>query len=277
MHVLQLPSALMHVLLPSALMHVLQLPSALTNACASYHQLLSMHVLQLPSALTNACATVTISSYQCMCYSYHQLLSMHVLVTISSYQCMCYWAIQAGLLTPLTFARHRLSPMAAFTSSAYFFHNGRQWQWICEFYTANFKGIFGGPWSACVWQQAITCCLCYRMPQNAFSPRNHGLLASQKMMQRPFFPNLHPLSPEMFATATLVAFVLLCNSRFNFHCYTQREATPTQKLAQKWRCDLLQLFAQKITKGIHSCKPASLNRPRVTISSYQSMCYNYQT
>ena len=27
-----------------------------------------------------------------------------------------YWAIQAGLLTPLTFARHRLSPLAAFIS-----------------------------------------------------------------------------------------------------------------------------------------------------------------
>ena len=29
-----------------------------------------------------------------------------------------YWAIQAGLLTPLTFAWHRLSPLAAFTSGA---------------------------------------------------------------------------------------------------------------------------------------------------------------
>ena len=36
-----------------------------------------------------------------------------------------YWAIQAGLLTPLTSARHRLSPLAAFTSGAYFLHNGR--------------------------------------------------------------------------------------------------------------------------------------------------------
>ena len=35
-----------------------------------------------------------------------------------------YWAIQAGLLTPLTFARHRLSPLAAFTSGAYFLHKG---------------------------------------------------------------------------------------------------------------------------------------------------------
>ena len=55
-----------------------------------------------------------------------------------------YWVIQAGLLTPLTFAQHRLSPLAAFTSGVYFLHNGRRWQWICEFYIANFKGIFGG-------------------------------------------------------------------------------------------------------------------------------------
>ena len=37
-----------------------------------------------------------------------------------------YWAVQAGLLTPLTFARHCSSPLAAFTSGAYFLHNGRQ-------------------------------------------------------------------------------------------------------------------------------------------------------
>ena len=36
-----------------------------------------------------------------------------------------YWAVQAGLLTPLTFTRHRLSPSAVFTSGAYFLHNGR--------------------------------------------------------------------------------------------------------------------------------------------------------
>ena len=35
-----------------------------------------------------------------------------------------YWAIQAELLTPLTCARHRLSPLAAFTSGAYFLHTG---------------------------------------------------------------------------------------------------------------------------------------------------------
>ena len=40
----------------------------------------------------------------------------------------CYWVVQAGLLTPLTFAWHRLSPLAAFTSSAYFLHNDSEWK-----------------------------------------------------------------------------------------------------------------------------------------------------
>ena len=44
---------------------------------------------------------------------------------------------------------------------------------------------------------------------------------------------LHPPSPVFFATATVLAFVLLRNSRFSFYCYTQREATPTQKSARK--------------------------------------------
>ena len=161
-----------------------------------------------------------------------------------------YWVVQVGLLTPLTFALHRLSSLAAFTSCAYFLHNGRQWLWICKFYTANFKDIFGGPPSECV----ITCRSCYRMPQNAFFSRSHDLQVSQKTMQRHFSSNLHPLSQVIFATAVL-AFVLL----HNFHCYTHCEATPTQKSARKWRRDLSWLLARKITKGIHLCKPASLN------------------
>ena len=38
-----------------------------------------------------------------------------------------YWAVQAGLLTLLTFAWHRISPLAAFTSSAHFLYN-QQWK-----------------------------------------------------------------------------------------------------------------------------------------------------
>ena len=80
---------------------------------------------------------------------------------------------------------------------------------------------------------AITCCLGYRMLQNKMLLWTCDLLVSQKTMQRHFFSTLHPLSMVIFATATVLAFVLLRDSRFDFHCYTQREATPTQKLVQK--------------------------------------------
>ena len=99
------------------------------------------------------------------------------------------------------------------------------------------------------------------MPQNTFFPQTHDLLVSPKNDTKTRFSILHPLSLVIFATATVVVFVLLCNSRFNFHCYKQRETTPTQKSAWKWHCNLSQLLARKITKGIHSCKPASLNCP----------------
>ena len=71
------------------------------------------------------------------------------------------------------------------------------------------------------------------MPQNAFFLRTCDLLASQKTMQRHFFSTLHPLFAVIFATATVLAFVLLHDSRFNFHCYTQREAMPAKKSARK--------------------------------------------
>ena len=71
------------------------------------------------------------------------------------------------------------------------------------------------------------------LAQNAYFPQTRDRLVSQKTTQRHLFSTLHPLSTVIFATATVLAFVLLRESRFNFHCYTQREATPTQKLARK--------------------------------------------
>ena len=83
------------------------------------------------------------------------------------------------------------------------------------------------------------------MPPNAFfSPHELAIFWSAKKRRKDIFSHLVPV---IFATATVVAFVLLCNSRFNFHCYTQREATPTQKPARKWRCDLSRRLARKIT------------------------------
>ena len=88
---------------------------------------------------------------------------------------------------------HCLSPLAAFTSGAYFLQNGRRWQWICEVYTANFKGYFEGLLSECVWQQATTCCSCYRMPTTAFFPHKLTIFwSTEKLCKDTFF---HPPSP----------------------------------------------------------------------------------
>ena len=71
-------------------------------------------------------------------------------------------------------------------------------------------------------------------PKTRFFLRTRDLLVSQKTTQRHFFSTLNPLSTVTFATATVLAFVRLRNSRFNFHCYTQREAG----LFRNWpRCD----------------------------------------
>ena len=99
------------------------------------------------------------------------------------------------------------------------------------------------------------------MPQNAFFSTKSRSSGQQKNDADTFFPTLHALSPVIFATATVVAFVLLRNSRFNLHYYTQHEATPTQKSPQKWRCNLSQLLAWKITKSIHSCKTSFTELP----------------
>ena len=67
-----------------------------------------------------------------------------------------------------------------------------------------------------------------------FIPQNRDLLVGQKNDAKTlFFPTLHPLSLVISATAAVVAFVRLRNSRFNFHCYTFREATPTPKSAHE--------------------------------------------
>ena len=99
------------------------------------------------------------------------------------------------------------------------------------------------------------------MPQNAFFSTNSRYSGQQKTMQRHFFPTLHPLSTVIFATATVLAFVLLRDSRFNFHCYTQCEAVPTKKSARKCAATSRN-FLCEITKYIHSSKPALLNHPK---------------
>ena len=75
-----------------------------------------------------------------------------------------------------------------------------------------------------------------------FFLRTRDLLVSKKTTQRRFIFTLHPLSTVIFATATVLAFVQLRNSSFNFH----REATPTQKLARKGATTSHDFFAERL-------------------------------
>ena len=68
------------------------------------------------------------------------------------------------------------------------------------------------------------------------------IFRSAKKRHKDIFSILHPLSLVIFATATVLAFVLLCNSRFNFHCYTQREAMPTHKYLGVINVRFLEVF-----------------------------------
>ena len=63
------------------------------------------------------------------------------------------------------------------------------------------------------------------------------------------FPTIHPFSPVIFATATVVAFVLLSNSRFSSHGYTQREATPYSEVGPEMTLRLLATCCAKDYKG----------------------------
>ena len=68
---------------------------------------------------------------------------------------------------------------------------------------------------------------------NNLMPQNSRSSGPPKNDAKTLYSTLHPLFTVVFATAAVLAFVLLRNSSFNFHCYTQREATPTQKSARK--------------------------------------------
>ena len=70
-------------------------------------------------------------------------------------------------------------------------------------------------------------------PKRFFSTNSRSSVQPKIDAKTIFFFTLHPLSTVIFATATVLAFVLLRDSRFSFHFYTQREATPTQKSARK--------------------------------------------
>ena len=74
--------------------------------------------------IMNYCNLIAVQPERCVPHPFLKIT--HNRNNIYSDFDVVYWAIQVGLLAPLTFAQHRLSPLAAFTSGAYFLHNGRR-------------------------------------------------------------------------------------------------------------------------------------------------------
>ena len=83
-----------------------------------------VYVYALMQCQFQSLITVVVVLIMCIYHVLTNALSTHIIdINLNTIFC---WAIQVGLLTPLTFAQHRLSPLGAFTSGAYFLHNGRQ-------------------------------------------------------------------------------------------------------------------------------------------------------
>ena len=95
------------------------------------------------------------------------------------------------------------------------------------------------------------------MPQNAFFSSTNSRSSGQpkKDAKTLFFSTCHPLSAVFFATATVLAFVLL---RDSFKLYTAW-SNAYSEIRPEVRCDLSRLLARKITKCIHS-----RNKPRAS-------------
>ena len=73
--------------------------------------------------------------------------------------------------------------------------------------------------------------------------------AGKRCKLKHFLPILHHLSPVILANVTVVAVVLIRNSRYSFHCYTQREAKATQKSPRKWQVRHFETSCSKDYKG----------------------------
>ena len=120
--------------------------------------------------------------------------------------------------------------------------------------------------SECDWQQAITYCSCYRIPQNAsffLCVCVHALAIFwlAKSDGKTLFSPLITFPLSFLQTQQqwhLYCFAVLGSASTVIHSVKQRLL---RKRPGSGSCDLSRLLAQKIMKGVHSCKPASLNCP----------------
>ena len=129
-----------------------------------------------------------------------------------------------------------------------------QWKAVTvnyKVYSANFKGIFEGLQSECLWSLITSnnlLLVLQKSPRGIYSMNSwsSGPPKNDQKIRWHFLSILHHLSHVIFANTTVATSALLLNSRLNFHCYIQRKLVPTQKLAWKWQ---LGPFVTSSTKG----------------------------
>ena len=99
-------------------------------------------------------------------------------------------------------------------------------------------------------------------PKRIFSTNSRSC-AQPKNDAKTLFPTIHRgcYSTVFFSTATVLAFVLLRDSRFNFHCHTQREATPTRKSARKCAATSRDFLRERLQSAFTLANRVSLNHP----------------
>ena len=116
--------------------------------------------------------------------------------------------------------------------------------------------------------------LLWDAPKRIFSTNSRSSGQPKNDAKTLFFPTLHPLSTVIFATATVLAFVLLRDSRFNFHCYTQKSA---RKCAATSRDFLRESLQSTFTLANQICWIAQQTRPRTKVGLVflQNQCGPY--
>ena len=145
-----------------------------------------------------------------------------------------------------------LSPLAVITFGAYFLHSRRSDSEFAKFTVPALNAIFMAVVRVCLATSRNLLFMFIGCPKHIFFLHTRDLLVGRRTMQRHLFSILHHLFPVILANTTVVPFVLLCNSRFNFHC-------DTHLLRNRPGIWQLLPLAWKITKDIHLCKPALLN------------------
>ena len=111
------------------------------------------------------------------------------------------------------------------------------------------------------------------MPKNTFFLRTRDLLVSKRNGAKTLFS--HPPSPfdGNFCNCNSIGICTALQFKVQLPLLNTAWSNAYSKIGLEVRCDVLLLLAWKITKRIHSSKPASLNRPILFSALHDYYCF----